>query len=197
MKKSTRLFTVKEQLFNTYQASKAFVLLRTSKKLGLMNKKMKERIMLSVTEVNGCSMCSYVHTKLALSSGMTKENIQALLNGDASQVPLDESVAIIFAQHFAFSKEQPSDEAMERLIEDYGEKKTELILAACYMITMTNAMGIGMDNLYNRLKFKRVEGSKLYRELLNPLITMGFFPILTIYQFIVRPFHKLRLLTNE
>jgi AhpD family alkylhydroperoxidase len=197
MKKHSRLFSVKEQLNNIYYASKAFVLLRTSKKTKLMNKKFKERIMLAVTEVNGCAMCSFVHTKLALQSGMSRENIQALLGGDTSMVPLEESVAILFGQHFASSKESPSDEAIDRLIQEYGLQKAELVLAACNMITMTNAMGIGLDNLYNRIKFNRVQGSKLYRELLNPFLVMLLFPILTILYFLMSPFKRIKLLKNK
>ena len=34
-----------------------------------------ERIMLAVTEVNGCAVWSYAHTKMALEAGMTNEEI--------------------------------------------------------------------------------------------------------------------------
>mgnify|MGYP000692557529 CR=1 FL=1 len=73
--KKERIFKIKEQVRNIYNASKSFVILKASKKYKLMNKQLKERIMLSITEVNGCSLCSYVHTRAALSSGMTRENI--------------------------------------------------------------------------------------------------------------------------
>ena len=184
-----------EQRRNIYKASKAFVLLKTSKKTRLMNKKFKERIMLAITDVNGCAMCSFVHTKLALSSGMSREHIQELLTGDTSKVPLEEAVGVLFGQHFADSKEDPSSEAINRLIDEYGERKAELVIAACHMITMTNAMGIGMDNFYHRIQFKRVKGSRLYREILNPLLTMILFPVLTLFFFIKTPFRRNRLLT--
>ena len=192
-----RVFTMKEHIGIMKHAAKSLGLLMYVKKHKLFNKQFKERIMLAVTEVNGCAMCSFVHTKLALQSGMSRENIQALLGGDTSMVPLEESVAILFSQHFASSKESPSDEAIDRLIQEYGLQKAELVLAACNMITMTNAMGIGLDNLYNRIKFNRVQGSKLYRELLNPFLVMLLFPILTILYFLMSPFKRIKLLKNK
>ena len=179
-KLNPRIFRVKEQIKNIYYGSKGFVLLRSSKKLRLMNKKLKERIMLAITEVNGCAMCSYVHTKIALSSGMSDEDIKLILDGNTDNIPLDEAVAVMFAQEFASSNENPSIESIERLVRTYGFKKSELILAACHMITMTNGMGISMDSFYNRLKFNRVKGSNILLEILNPLLTMVLFPILTI-----------------
>ncbi|WP_256205872.1 carboxymuconolactone decarboxylase family protein [Carnobacterium iners] len=38
-----------------------------------------ERIMLAVTQVNGCSVCSYTHTKMALEVGMKSEKIKNIL----------------------------------------------------------------------------------------------------------------------
>jgi AhpD family alkylhydroperoxidase len=38
--------------------------------------------MLAVTEVNGCEMCSYAHTKMALEAGLSNDEIQQMLAGD-------------------------------------------------------------------------------------------------------------------
>lgn len=178
---NNRVFRVTEQLRNIYLGAKSFVLLKKSKKYRLITKQFKERIMLAVTEVNGCEMCSFVHTKIALSSGMSREEINNILKSDHHDVPLEESVALIFAQHFAYTKESPSTEAVERLIEDYGRQKAELILAVCNVITMTNGMGTSMDYLYGRLRFKRNKNSNIIIELLNPLLTMTLFPVFTLF----------------
>ncbi|MDY0023535.1 MAG: carboxymuconolactone decarboxylase family protein [Candidatus Izemoplasmatales bacterium] len=34
-----------------------------------------ERLMLATTEVNGCELCSYAHTKMALKQGFSQEEI--------------------------------------------------------------------------------------------------------------------------
>ena len=56
-----------------------------------MNFKFKERTMLAVTEVNGCIMCSYVHTKLSLKAGLSNEDIKEILAGDLDGIPANES----------------------------------------------------------------------------------------------------------
>jgi len=190
----SRVFKIREQLRNIHYGAKGFVLLKTSKKSKIMNKKFKERIMLAITEVNGCTMCSYVHTKIALSSGMPRENIQAILSGDTSCVPVDEAVGVIFGQHFADSLETPSKESIERLVEEYGFKKAELILAACNMITMTNGMGTSMDYLFNRIKFKKNKKSNILLEICNPLFTMILFPVFVVYNYLISLFTHVRLL---
>lgn len=189
-----RVFRIRDQIKNIYLAAKSFVLLKKSKKHRLMNKKLKERIMLAVTEVNGCSMCSFVHTKLALSSGMSSKEINNILDGIHNDIPIEDSVAVVFAQHFADSSENPSGEALSRLIEEYGSKKSELILAACNVITMTNGMGTSMDYLYSRLKFNRNKESNIVLEILNPLLTMVLFPLLVIGFYVKNIFSRPRLI---
>ena len=179
--KESRVFSVREQFKNIYFGAKGFVLLKTSKKHRIINKKFKERIMLAITEVNGCSMCSFVHTKIALSSGMSAEDIKKILDGDTSNIPVEDAVAVMFAQEFAYSKEHPSDESVLRIIKEYGIQKSELILAASNMITMTNGMGTSMDYFYSRLRFKRNKQSNIIKEILNPVITMVLFPLLVVY----------------
>ena len=195
--KQSRVFTIKEQFQNIICASKGFVLLKTSKKTGLMNKKLKERIMLAITEVNGCSMCSYVHTKIALNSGMPSENIQSILAGDTSCIPVEEAVAVAFGQHFAYSKERPDGEAIARLVEEYGFNKADLIVAVSNMITMTNGMGISMDHLWQRLRFKRAPESRFLYELINPLMTMILFPIFVSVNFMKTTVSNVHLLPNK
>ena len=74
-----------------------------------------ERIMLAVTEVNGCAICSYAHTKMALEAGMSNEEIQNMLSGVFDNVPTDEMAAIMFAQHYADCRGNPSQESWSRL----------------------------------------------------------------------------------
>lgn len=179
--KSTRVFSITEQIRNIYKGAKGFVLLRSSRKERLMNKKLKEQIMLAITEVNGCAMCSYMHTKMALSAGMSREEIQQILGGDTSNIPVENAVAVLFAQDFAYSKEALDSNSVSRIVEEYGYKKAQLIVAACRVITMTNGMGISLDDLYHRIQFKRNKESNLLIELLNPLLTMVLFPVFTLF----------------
>lgn len=195
--KQSRIFTIKEQLKNIYYGAKGFVFLKTSKKKKVMNPCLKERIMLAVTHVNGCSMCSFVHTKLALSTGMTDDDIKQLLDGDYTNVPQEDAVAVLFGQHFADSKENPSEDTIHRLIERYNVGKAEAILAACNMITMTNGMGISMDQFYHRLQWKRNRQSNILSEVFNPLLTILLFPPLVLGFFLKGLVSNIKILPSK
>lgn len=176
-----RIFTIREHMKIMVRAAKSINVLFYVKKNKLFNKKFKERIMLAVTEVNGCELCSYVHTKVALNSGMTNDEIRLILKGSNEDIPEEELFAILFAQHYADSHEQPNKSAIGSLIVEYGEDKSKTICAILGMITLTNSMGISMGLFKDRLKFRRVKRSKLVNEIFIPLLTMTIFPILVIY----------------
>ena len=173
-----RIFTIKEHLKIMNNAAKGFGLLQYTKKHKLFNKRFKERIMLAVTEVNGCELCSYIHTKIALSSGMERKEIIDILDGNKSDIPDKEIVGVLFGQHYADSHESPDKEAVNSLIEEYGREKAKIICAILAMITLTNSMGISMGLFKDRISLKRVKKSKLINEIGIPLLTMMVFPVL-------------------
>lgn len=176
-----RIFTIKDHFKIMNHAAKSFGVLMYVKKHKLFNKKFKERIMLAVTEVNGCELCSYVHTKISLSSGMNKHEIKDLLNGIKDDIPEDQLVGVLFGEYYASSHEQPERVMIDRLISEYGREKAKIICAILGMITLTNSMGISMGLLKDRLTFKRVKKSKLINELGIPLLTMTLFPLLFLF----------------
>ena len=63
----------------------------------LLSSQFIKRLQLAVTEVNGCAICSYQHTKMALKQGMSNEEISSFLNGDNTFIKPEEAKAIIFA----------------------------------------------------------------------------------------------------
>ncbi|GGK03653.1 hypothetical protein GCM10007063_27480 [Lentibacillus kapialis] len=137
----------------------------------------KERIMLAVTEVNGCEICSYGHTKYALEQGMSNEEIKSLLTGNAEKVSSDEMPAIIFAQHYADTEGHPSEEAWNRIVQEYGNEKALGILGAIRMIMTGNAYGIAISAFKDRIKGKKVKQTSLSYEL---KIILSLFPALPL-----------------
>ena len=176
-----RIFTLREHFKIMNHAAKSFGMLLYVKKHKLFSKKFKERIMLSVTEVNGCEMCSYVHTKISLNSGMNRYEIKEILNSSKDNIPDYELVGVLFGEHYADSHELPDKEAVDRLIEEYGREKAKIICAILGMVTLTNSMGISMGLFKERLFFRRVKRSRLFNELGIPLLTITAFPFLFIY----------------
>lgn len=188
----SRQFTLFEQIPIIYKASLSFLFLKLFKKKNGMNFKLKERIMLAVTEVNGCTMCSYVHTKLALKAGLSDHDIKELLAGDLEGVPEEESVAVLFAKNYAFNKETIDTEFYQKLVDTYGIRKARSILGVTHVITMTNGMGISLDLLKHTLSFKHVKGSCIINELFVPLLTMILFPVFLLLNLFIVPFVKLK-----
>lgn len=60
---------------------RAMLKLVRNKKSKLVDEHFVERLQLAVTEVNGCSACSYQHTKMALEQGMSNDEIVSFLSG--------------------------------------------------------------------------------------------------------------------
>lgn len=138
---------------------------RHIRKSGLLSEQFIERIMLAVTEVNGCEVCSYGHTKMALEMGMSEEEINQILTGQMDHFPPEESKAILFAQHYADQKGKPTKKTWEEIVAHYGEEKALGILASTRMIMIGNSYGIAFSALKSRVKGEKVESSSLIYEL--------------------------------
>lgn len=178
--KHERVFGIREHLRILRRAASSLVFVRKQKKRRLMNKKFKERIMLAVTEVNGCQFCSFVHTKLSLQAGMSMEEIRNILNGNLEEITDEELVAVLYGQHYADSHETPDAEALRRLQETYGVDRANIIQGFTEVITFTNSLGIAFNLLKDRLTFKRHKDSRFLNELLVILSSMLLFPLFVI-----------------
>ncbi|GAB4476182.1 MAG: hypothetical protein Kow00124_18020 [Anaerolineae bacterium] len=142
---------------------------------GRVSRPFAERIMLAVTQVNGCRYCHYGHTRAALAVGVPPEDIQALIEGDLGRLPAEEAVALTFAQHYAESEGRPDPAAWQRLVQTYGPETARDIMAYIRMITLGNLLGNTFDALLSRLTFRSAEGSSLWQEL---GVLLGMFVII-------------------
>jgi AhpD family alkylhydroperoxidase len=155
--------------------------LLSARMAGLVSARLAERIMLAVTEVNGCEVCSYAHTRIALENGMSPKEIRMLLAGDTGAVPVDESLAIVFAQHYADTRGNPSRDSWQRLVDAYGSAKSLGILAAARMMMIGNAVGIAWSAFANRLKGRPVASSSLGYEAAVMLSAVPLFPAALVH----------------
>ena len=110
-----KLYSLIEYYRITYLAFFSIPKFAKIKKNKLLSEHFIERIMLAVTEVNGCVVCSYAHTKMALEAGMSNEEIQNMLAGISDDIPENEMSAVVFSQHYADSRGYPSKESWERI----------------------------------------------------------------------------------
>jgi AhpD family alkylhydroperoxidase len=124
-----------------------------------------ERVMLAVTEVNGCAACSYAHARMALREGLSPEEIVGFLSGDSGFTAEHEAYGILFAQHYAESGGYPDREAYERLVAAYGDRGARVILSAAQVMTAGNMVGIPFSALASRLRGRPYRESTLVYEL--------------------------------
>ncbi len=115
----------------------------------------RERLMLTVTEVNGCRYCSYAHAQQALAKGVSQEEIESLGKGMFNGSPAEEMPALLYAQHWAETNGQPDPEARERMVEQYGANTTDKVELALRMIRIGNLWGNTMDYILYRLSLGR------------------------------------------
>ena len=113
----------------------------------------RQRLMLTVTAVNGCRYCTYLHTREALHAGLTSEEIETLLGGVIKNVPTDEIKAILYAQYWADNDAKPDSGTRADLIATYGIENSRLIEMALLLIRIGNLCGNTFDYFLFRLSF--------------------------------------------
>jgi AhpD family alkylhydroperoxidase len=154
--------------------------LRKARKNGNVSKAFSEKIMLAVTQVNGCRYCNYVHTKNAIDAGASEDEINRMLNGEFGESGNDQSVALLFAQHYADTDGNPDKVTYKKFAEHYGAQKATDILAMIRIIMTANIHGIALDSLVSRCKGKKMKGSKLINELGISLGILVLLPVAII-----------------
>jgi AhpD family alkylhydroperoxidase len=176
-------YSVQESYWISYNGIRTLKYMFKAKKDKELNPKFIERIMLAVTEVNDCDICSYAHTKWALESGISNEEIQKILAGNMDDVPADEIPAIIFAQHYADTRGNPTKESWKRIIDIYGTSMAKAILGVIRTIMIGNANGIPWSSFFNRFRGKPDKRSSLKYEISMILSTI-LIPISLIHAII-------------
>ena len=122
----------------------------------IISYKFRERLMLMVTEVNGCRYCSYYHAKEALKAGISDDELAALMGGHIPKdTPKDEIPALLFAQYWAEVDAKPDPEIQQKFDETYGTKKSEAIAVILHMIRVGNLSGNLWDYILYRVSFGR------------------------------------------
>ena len=145
--------------------------------------------MLSVTEVNGCPFCSFAHTKMALESGMSNEEIQNMLAGVSDDVPEEEMSAVVFSQHYTETRGNPSKRSWDRVVEVYGLSEAKGILGAIRIMMFGNAAGVAWGSFVKRFKKEEAdERSGLLYEIGMVVGTIIYLPIALIHALLAKLF---------
>ena len=174
------LYSLAESYIIIYKAMRTVPYMAKGEKNGWMSVELRERLMMAVTEVNGCAMCSWYHTKVALEGGMAEDEVRELLSGEFQTVPETDITAVLFAQHYADLRGKPDKAAWDKLVSQYGKNAALAMLGAIRGIMLGNLLGIPSGSLMSRLGSKRFQKdprSSLLYELTILLSSVVFLPV--------------------
>lgn len=116
----------------------------------------RERLMLVVTQVNGCRYCSNFHSAEALRVGVSADDIDLLMKGDMPvSAPPAERAALHYARHWAEHNANPEEAETSRLIEVYSQETADAVLILLRMIRIGNLSGNTLDSWLYRLSYGR------------------------------------------
>lgn len=118
-----------------------------------LSKSFLERLMLSVIAVNKCRYCSYYHTRVALSVGLTSSEITQLLDGETTFVANEQRPALLFAHHWAENNGKVDQPVIKTMIDVYGPEQFSLIEFALKTIRFGNLLGNLIDYFLFRISF--------------------------------------------
>ncbi|HEY6004831.1 MAG TPA: carboxymuconolactone decarboxylase family protein [Anaeromyxobacter sp.] len=136
----------------------------------------EEKLMLTVTAVNGCRYCAWFHEREAARTRVPPEEIRSLLSGAIDRpVGGGEASGLLFAQHWARSGGRPEPEAVARLRQTYGGDVAGDILLFLRLITLGNLAGNTFGAFLERARGPRAGAPGLWDELLVFLATVPLF----------------------
>src|SRR5690625_4182941 len=184
-----KIYNMRELYIALHKGLRTFRYMKKAKKMKHLSSHFIERIMLAVTEVNGCEVCSYAHTKIALEQGMADEEVKMLLSGNTDEIPEQEMKAILFAQHYADARGNPSMESWNHMVKTYGKEKALGILGAIRTMMAANIYGIAISAFGSRMKGKKIKNSNLWYEIRMIMSIIILMPVALIHSFISNPFN--------
>lgn len=183
---TSRLFSIGEEYKHLVLLIRTLGYFRKARKRDLIDKHFAERIMLGVTQVNGCPICSYTHTKMALEMGMDEEQIKELLGGEQGNVPQEQLKAVMFGQHYAEEKGRVSEKAWNEIVHVYEEDTAKGILGTIRLMMMGNIWGVVIGLFKDRIQHGKVdERSSIGYELLLIFAMIPFLPVASIHALIL------------
>ena len=151
--KQERRYTSPDQVArDAWQITRRFWLVPDALLGGTLSHAFRERIMMVITTVNQCAACSYVHSRAALHSGVTAEELEIILSGSIEGFDEYEIEALLFAQHWAEHDGRADLEMRHKLVEHYGERTADCIEVVAHTIRMGNLTGNFIEYWRRRLR---------------------------------------------
>lgn len=85
-------------------------LVKKAMQSGAIGLRFRERLMMVVTEVNGCRYCSYYRSAQSIKAGLSNDELHILLKGQIPEdSPVEERTALAYAQSWRTRNAVPPD----------------------------------------------------------------------------------------
>ncbi len=175
-----RNYTTKEFYHLVDDAIKSMKYVKKAKKNKLIDDELEEKIMLAVTEVNGCELCNVYHTQKSEKIGISLNDIEILTSGGFNVGVKKEESILEFAKQYVIQNGDFSQSEFDKIVELYGEEFAQGVLGVIRVIMMGNAYGIATGAFFRRLKLQPVKNSSLINEIGVTLSIVFFAPIAII-----------------
>ncbi len=119
---------------------------------GRVSRQFAERVMLAVATADGCEYCVFGHTGSSLKSGVSSEEITAIMTYTFDGRYFEEVVALDFAKHYVESNQSPSKNGLKQLVNTYGLEKARDIMILIKIVSFGNLIGNLVEDFENRKK---------------------------------------------
>jgi AhpD family alkylhydroperoxidase len=118
---------------------------------------LRERVMVAVSRVNACSGCTFVHTRWALRSGVTADELDAIGLDDLGRLDRRSRAAIVYATALAETRFQgsPPPEITAAVAADMTPDELKAVEAVARMMAFANLTVSTAQALLGRLRLRR------------------------------------------
>lgn len=136
---------------------------------------LREAVALSVTEVNDCRYCAWVHEGLAQFEGLDREALDRALGGNVAN-PDDarHAAAASYGRHFAAERRRPTEEAEAALARTFSPAEVAEIRAFVDAMYYANLSGNSADAWLARLRGQEVEHGHPVAEAVAAVVALPF-----------------------
>jgi AhpD family alkylhydroperoxidase len=124
---------------------------------GRVDMAFRQRLWLAVTSVNDCRYCAWLHSNLALQSGVAAEEVNALSSGGITDSPAEQRPALLYGMHWAEQDGRADPEARARLLEVYGKQTARVIELILSVIRFCNLTASTWDLLLHKISGGRLD----------------------------------------
>ena len=124
---------------------------------GRLDEALRERVMVAVSRVNACRGCTFVHTRWALRTGVTDDELDAIGLNDLSSLDQRSRAAVVYATALAESRfrSSPPPDVVAAAAAELTPAEIEAVEAVARMMALANLTASTAEALLGRLRLRR------------------------------------------